>query len=82
MGNETFYGDGLILVQKNAESEGNLLVNAHIVTEGRTLLGERTSVGVRSVKDAVKLYDPENRRPEKIALTDGLLTAGLSTHPA
>ena len=58
---------GLILVQTNAES---LSVNARIVTQERTLLGERTIVGLRSVKDAVKFYDPENLRPEKIALTD------------
>ena len=48
---------------------------AHIVTQERTLLGERTIVGPRSVKDAVKFYDPENLRPEKIALTDGPITA-------
>ena len=29
---------------------------------------------LRSVKDAVKFYDSENLRPEKIALTNGLLT--------
>ena len=47
----------------------------HIVTQKMTLLGERTIVGPRSVKDAVKFYDPEKLRPEKIALTDGPLTA-------
>ena len=35
---------------------------------------------LRSVKDAVKFYDPENLRPEKIALTNGLLTAVRSAH--
>ena len=65
----------IILVQTNAESERSLSVNAHIVTQERTLLGERTIVGLRSVKDAVKFYDPENLRPEKIALTDGPITA-------
>ena len=48
-------------------------MNACIVTQERTLLGERTIVGLTSVKDAVKFYDPENLRPEKIAVTDGLL---------
>ena len=37
-------------------------------------------VGLRSVKDAVKFCDPELNRPEKIALTDGLLTAVRSAH--
>lgn len=71
---------GLILAQTYAESERSLSVNARIVTQERTLLGERTIVGLRSVKDAVKLYDPENLRPEKIALTDGLLSAVRSAH--
>ena len=50
-------------------------MNSRIVTQERTLLGEGTIVGLRSVIDAVKLYDPEHLRPEKIALTDGLLSA-------
>ena len=55
-------------------------MNARIVTKERTLLGERTIVGVRTVKDAVKFHDPENCRPEKIPLTDGLLTVVRSAH--
>ena len=50
------------------------------MTQEGTLLGERTIVGLRSVKDAVKFYDPENLRPEIIALTDDLLTAVRSAH--
>ena len=71
---------GLILAQSNAESERSLSVNARIVTQERTILGERTIVGLRIVKDAVKFHDPENCRPEKIPLTDGLLTAVRSAH--
>ena len=67
-------------MQTNAESERSLSVNAHIVTQERTLLGERTIVGLRSVKDAVKFYDPENLRLEKIALTDGPITAVRSAY--
>ena len=55
-------------------------MNARIVTQERTLLGEWTIVGLRTVKDAVKFHDPENCRPEKIPLTDGLLTALRSAH--
>ena len=54
-------------------------MNARIATKGH-LLGENTIVGLRSVKDAVKFYDPENLRAEQIALTDGLLTAVRSAH--
>ena len=50
-------------------------MNARNVTLKKTLLGERTIVGLRSVKDAVKIYDPENLSPEIIALADGFLTA-------
>ena len=56
-------------------------MNARIVTqEPRTLLGERTIVGLRTVKGAVKFHVSENCRPEKIPLTDGLLTAVRSAH--
>lgn len=55
-------------------------MNACIVMVERALLGERTIVGLRSAKDAVKFYDPGNLRPEKITLTDGLLTAVRSTY--
>ena len=71
---------GIILAQTNAESERGLSVNARIVMQERALLGERTIVGLRSVKDAVKFYDPELNRQEKIAVTDGLLTAVRSAH--
>ena len=49
---------GLVLAQMDAESERSLSVNARIVTLERTLLGERTIVGLRAVKDAVKFHDP------------------------
>ena len=71
---------GLFLAQSNVESERSLSVNAHIVTQERTLLGERTVVGLGTVKDAVKFHVPENSRPEKIPLTDGLLSAVRSEH--
>ena len=71
---------GLILAQSNAESDKSVSVNARIVTKERTLLGERTIVGLRTVKDAVKFHDPENCRPKKIPLTDGLLNAVRSAH--
>jgi len=50
------------------------------VTLERTLLGERTIVGLRAVKDAVKFHDPAHNRPEKLPLTDSLLTAVRSAH--
>ena len=55
-------------------------MNARIVTQEWTLLGESTIFDPRTVKDAVKFKGPENCRPEKIPLTDGLLTAVRSAH--
>ena len=49
-------------------------MNARIVTQ------ERTIVGLRTVKNAVKFHNPENCRLEKIPLTDGLLTAVRFAH--
>ena len=63
---------GFILVQTNADTEQSLSVNdPHCDTGNDTSWRDRP----RSVKDAVKFYDPENLRPEKIALTDGPITA-------
>ena len=55
-------------------------MNARIVTQEWTLLGESTIFDPRTVIDAVKFQGPENCRPEKIPLTDGLLTAVRSAH--
>ena len=70
----------LILAQMNAESERTLSVNACIVTQERTLLGERTITGLRAVKDAVRFHDPEHQRPQKIPLSDALTRAVRSAH--
>ena len=69
-----------LLAKTNAASERGLSVNACIVTEERTLLGERTIVGLRMVKDAVKFHYPEKCITEKIPLTHGLLTAVRFAH--
>ena len=50
------------------------------MTLERTLFGERTIVGLRAVKDAVKFHDPEPNRPENLPLTDSLLTAVRLAH--
>ena len=42
----------------DAESERSLSVNARIVTKECNLFGETTIVGLRAVKEAVRLYDP------------------------
>lgn len=69
-----------LLAKTNAASERGLSVNACIVTEEWTLLGERTIVGLRMVKDAVKFHYPEKCITEKIPLTHGLLTAVRFAH--
>lgn len=64
----------------NAGTERSLSVNARIVTKERTRLGERTIVGFRAVKDAVKFQDPVHLRPEKIPVSDALKRAVRSAH--
>ena len=54
----TVIKSALVLGQTNADSEHSLSVNARIVTEGRTLLNERTIIGLHVVKDGVKFFDP------------------------
>ena len=49
--------------------------NACVVTQERPLFGERTIFGLRAVKDAREFDDPRNCKQEKIALTDGFLSA-------
>ena len=71
---------GLILAQMNAESERSLSINARIVTEERSHLGEKTIVGLRAVKDAVRFCDPVQLRPEKIDMSDALVRAVRSAH--
>ena len=43
----------LVLTQTNAESERSLSVNARIVTKDRSLLGEKTIVGIHTLKEAL-----------------------------
>ena len=54
---------GLILAQSNGESERSLSVNAHIVTQEETLLGERIIVGPRPVKWSHQNADCRLSRP-------------------
>ena len=70
----------LILDKGNADSERSLSVNTSVVTKARVRLHEHTIVGLRSVKEAVRFYDPEHLRPEKIPITSELRSALRSAH--
>ena len=63
---------GLVFAQTNAESERSLSINARAVTSERSALGEVTITGLRTVKEAVRFYDPVNGQPENIAITKEL----------
>ena len=63
---------GLVFAQTNAESERSLSMNARVVTSERSALGEVTITGLRTVKEAVRFYDPVNGQPENIAITKEL----------
>ena len=53
----------LVLAQTNADSEHSLSVNARIITNDRSLLGEKIIIGLHVVKDAVRFFDPVSSRP-------------------
>ena len=72
----------LVLTQTNAESECSLSVNVRIVTKDRSLLGEKTIVGIHTLKEAVRFFDPDNKQPEKIEINSNLKKAVKSAHVA
>ena len=72
----------LVLTQTNAESEHSLSVNARIVTNDRSLLGEKTIVGIHTLKEAIWFFDPDNKQPEKIEINSNLKKAVKSAHAA
>ena len=72
----------LVLTQTNAESERSLSVNARIVTKDRSLLGEKAIVGIHTLKEAVRFFDPDNKQPEKIEINSSLKKAVKSAHAA
>ena len=73
---------GLVLAQTNADSERSLSINARIVTKERCALNECTITGLRSVKEAVRFYDPQNGAPQKIPITPALKQAVRTSHAA
>ena len=73
---------GLVFAQTNAESERSLSINARVVTSERSALGEETITGLRTVKEAVRFYDPANGQPEDIAITKELKRSAHTAHRA
>jgi len=73
---------GLPLAQTNAECERILSINAIVVTSKRSALGEVTITGLRTVKEAVRFYDPVNGQPENIAIAKELKRSVRSAHTA
>ena len=71
----------LVLTQTNAESECSLSVNARIVTKDRSLLREKTIVGIHTLKEGVQFFDPD-KQPEKIEINSNLKKAVKSAHAA
>ena len=72
----------LALGQVIADSERSLSVNAHLLTKSRQGMLESTITGLRSTKEALRFFDPEHSRPEKVPLTKGLKAAVRGAHAA
>ena len=54
----------LVLAQTNADSECSLSINTRIITDDRSLLGEKTIIGLHVVKEAVWFFDPVSSQLE------------------
>ena len=54
----------LVLAQTSVHSESSLSVNARIITDDRSLLGEKIIIGLHVVKDAVWFFDQVSSQPE------------------
>ena len=57
-------------------------INARVVTSDRSALGEVTITGLRTVKEAVRFYDPVNGQPDNIAISKELKQSVRSAHTA
>ena len=73
---------GLVLPRTSAVSEKSLSINARVVTSDRSALGEVKITGLRTVKEAVRFYDPVNGQPKNIAITKELKRSVRSAHTA
>ena len=78
----TVVKSALVLAQTNADSECSLSVNARIVTQERANLGEKTTIGLHIVKEAVRFFDPTSSQPEKIPVTQDLKKSVRAAHSA
>ena len=70
----------LTFAQANIDSEHSLSVNAQIVTEDRSSLGEKTIVGLCILREAVWFCDPVGHRPELLKISPALKQAVKSSH--
>ena len=66
---------GLILAQTNAESERSLSVNARIMTKEHSFLEETTTVGLKSVTEAVRFQDPQHSWSESVPIIKDMKVA-------
>ena len=70
---------GFIFTQTNAESERSLSINTIVVTSERSPLGVLIT-GLRTVKEAVRVYNPVNSQPESIVNTRVEEICTISSH--
>ena len=70
----------LTLGQTNADAERSLSANAQLVTHDRASLGEKTIIGLRTLREAVRFCDPIAGRPEQLEISPALKRAVKSAH--
>lgn len=70
----------LVLPHGNADVERGLSDNKRLVNKERVKLSEKSIVGNRLARDAVKNCDPVNMQPESVPITKEMLSFVRSSH--
>ena len=70
----------LALPHGNADVERGLSDNKKMLGKDRVNLSEKSIIGSRLSKEAVKIHDPEDMQPECVPLTTELLSYVRGSH--
>lgn len=70
----------LVIPHGNSDVERGSSENKRMIGTDRTELNEVSLNGLRTAKDAVYWFDPENRKPENVPLTTDIITSAVAAH--
>ena len=72
----------LVLPHGNSHVERGISVNSRMLTAEGNKLSKEAINGLRNAKDMVKFSDPQSHRPERVPVTNKLLSSVISAHAA